>query len=250
MATNTLRWIGVGLGALFGVTIVMLVRSARGASTGGGGAATSVPGMDRSEAESLTPDWTDDDFRALAELAARRRMSPADLLLVMTAESGLKPYAANRNAEGYPVAIGLIQFTSAANDSIGVTEAGRLELVDATVADQLPLVDRMFGAISWTKAGRTYDSAGVVYMAIFAPSIMSRGTSPDTVLYTEKDDPAAYNGNPGFDRDKSDKKGYIAVSDLIDYLRVVADRPVYRAGLQRLRDATGDDSLSPNLPSG
>lgn len=246
MTNSTLRWIGLGLGALFGATVVMLVRSARGASGASGGGAP-LPGVDRSEAESLTPDWTEADFKALAELAARRKMSPADLLLVMTSESGLKPYAANRNAEGYPVAVGLIQFTSAANDAIGVTEGERVELVRSTVAEQLPLVDRMFGAIGWTKAGKTYDSAGVVYEAIFAPARMtSRGTTPDVILYTEADDPAAYRGNPGFDREK---KGYITVGDLIDHLRVVAEQPVYLAGLQRLRDATGDSTLSPQLPT-
>lgn len=246
---NTIKWIGVGFGALLGVTVVMLLRSARGSSSREGGESSTLPGVDRSEAESLTPDWTEEDFRDLARIAKSYQANPADVLLVMTSESGLKPYAANRNSEGYPVAVGLLQFTSAANgpSGIGVSEGERIEILDRTVAEQMPLVDRFFEINPWTRTGRPYDSAGTVYGSVFGPSrLVSRGTSPDTVLYTEEDDPAAYKGNPGFDLEK---KGYITVGDLIRHLRVVAGRPEYLAGLQRLRDATGQTDMTPGLPS-
>ncbi len=102
----------------------------------------------------------------------------------------------------------------------------------------------------WTKAGKSYDHAGTLYFANAAPGRMSRGTTPDVVIYDQVEDPDAYNGNRGFDNPGGTPKGYITVGDLIEHLRIVVDKPVYRAALQRLRDATDDQSLSPRLPKG
>lgn len=241
---STLRWIGIGIGALFGVTIVMLVRSARGASSDGG---TVVPGMPMSESEALTPEWTEEDFRRLAEIARTYKMNPADLLLVMASESGLKPQAVNRNAEGYPVAVGLNQLTSVANGVVGITEGQRVEVPTWTVAEQLPLVDRFLAGNPWTKTGKPYDHAGILYGMNFAPARMiSRGTSLDTILYERDVDGSAYDANKGLD---VAGKGSITIGDMVEHLRIVVGQPTYLAGLQRLRDATGESSLSPNLPT-
>jgi len=249
--TNTLRWVGIGMGALFGVTIVMLVRSARSAS--GGGSPSLDTGLTSDEARELTSDWTDEDFKTLVDITQRYKMNPADLGLVMGSESGLKASAVNRNKEGYPVAVGLIQLTSIASGAAGITEGQRVEVPTWTVAEQLPLVDRVYSNMAWTKAGNSYDHAGVLYFANAAPAHMSRGTTPDTVVYDSRPDSptydgssANYDGNRGFD---TAGKGYITVGDLIDHLRIVVDKPVYRAWLQRLRDVTGDSALSPSLPS-
>jgi hypothetical protein len=240
---NTLKWIGVGLVTLFGVTVAMLVRSG---SSKGSGLTPAGPGMDLGEAERLTPDWTDDDFNSLAEVAKRRRMSVADLGLVLASESGLKPNAVNRNSDGFPVAVGLPQFTSAANKSIGLSEEERQDVPNWSVSRQIPLIDRQYSNIGWSLAGKSYDHAGVIYAANAAPSrLMSRGSSPDVVLYDKEDDPAAYAGNRGFD---TTGKGYITIGDLIDHLKIVANQPVYRAWLSRLQSVLGDASLAPRLP--
>jgi hypothetical protein len=234
---TTVRWIGVGMAALFGVTVAMLVRSSAGAGS-----------VQLKEARALTPKWTDEDVAALVAAARRLRMSPADLALVLASESGLDPAAANRNSEGYPVAVGLNQLTAAANGHMGMTEAERLGVPKMSVARQIPLVERYFARIGWTKSGKPYDHAGVVYLANAAGGRLSRGTSRGVVVYDEEDDPDGYAGNRGLDFDGD---GQITVGDLIDHLRAkVAVKPVYKAMLARLRAATGDSGLSPRLPSG
>lgn len=242
---STMKWIGIGVGALFGVTLVMLVRSARGGSIGGG------PAMDTGttsiEAIKLTPDWEDADFVALAEIARKYRMNSADLLLVMASESGLKPQATYRTAEDYPYAVGLNQMTPSVNDLLGISEGQRTQIPTWPVSEQLPLVDKMWAGIPWTRAGRSYDSAASVYTANFAPArMLSRGITSDVILYEEGVDGSAYTANKGFD---TEGKGNITIGDLTHHLALVAQQPVYKAGLQRLREATGDASLTPGLPS-
>ena len=242
-------WIGAGLVALFGVTIVMLARSARGAEPNGVPAAYAGP-----DPRSYTPEWTDADFAALHAVARRLRMSPADLLLVLASESGLHPWAAYRVDEdgdptkdpsGYPYAAGLNQVTKAANAALGLTEEQRTTIPTWSVARQLPLVERLFNAIAWTRAGKPYAHAGVVYAANFAPARMSEDLGK--VLYRKGVDGAAYSRNSGFDRAG---KGYITVGDLVEHLRGVANGMTYKAALYRMARATRDGTLAPRLPAG
>lgn len=195
---------------------------------------------------SLTSEWTDDDLRELADIAARSRiLDPAYLLKVMASESGLHPWAAYRtdsagkptkDKSGYPYAAGIIQLTPSANEHVGITEEERADIVNWSVSEQLPLVDRYYSRLPWTKAGRDYDSAAAVYFANFAGSrMMSRGTDPGTVIYSSADG-EAYSRNNGFDRAK---KGYITVQDLADHLDVVEKDPAYQEALARLREVAG-----------
>jgi hypothetical protein len=202
----------------------------------------------------LTPEWEDDDFRALAAVAKKNRMNPADLLLVLASESGLHPWAAYRVDEdgnattdksGYPYAAGINQVTKAANDVLGITEAERATIPTWSVAEEIPLVDKLFRAISWTKTGKPYAHAGVIYAANFAPARMSEDVN--AVLYRQGVDGAAYTRNRGFD---VAVKGYITVGDLVEHLRGVAMGPVYQSALRRLQAATGDAGLAPRLPAG
>ena len=200
----------------------------------------------------LTSAWTDDDFRTLAEIAARNRiLDPAFLLNVFTSESGLQPNAVNRNSSGYPVAVGLNQFTSIANSVLGITEEQRVDIPNWSVSEQLPLTDKMFAAQPWTKAGRDYDSAASVYEAIFAPGrMLSRGTSYDTILYEQTADAAGYASNKGLDNSPDPERvkarerdeGYITVGDLARRLDFVATFPIYKEALERLRAVSGTAS--------
>ncbi len=144
--------------------------------------------------------------------------------------------------------MGLNQLTAISDAITGLSEAERQDVIHWSVSQQLPLVEKVFAALPWTRAGRTYDHAGIVYEGNFAPSrMLSRGTSPDTVLFSQKDDGIYYERNRGFD---VANKGTITVGDLIEHIRKVVVTPAYHAALQRLRDATGDQALSPQLPVG
>jgi hypothetical protein len=189
----------------------------------------------------LTSAWTDDDLVTLAEIARKNRILDPDYLLrVLASESGLLPNAAYRDSSGYPVAVGLNQLTSVANGVVGITEEERKDIPNWSVSEQLPLIDKMFAAQPWNKAGHDYDSAAAVYEANFAPGrMLSRGTSYDTKLYEQGVDGAAYDQNKGLDYDK---KGYITVGDLARRLDFVATLPTYQEALGRLRAVGGTPS--------
>ncbi len=203
--------------------------------------------MDMVRAKALTKDWTDEDFEELYDIAKRLRMNPPDLLLVLTSESNLKPSAVNRRkGDGFPIAVGLNQLTTAANKSAKITEDQRIELMNKPVSYQLPLVENYFKATSWYQAGKSFDHAGAIYEANFAPGRMfSRGTDIKTVLYEKDKDGVFYTQNQGLDKSN---KGYITVGDLVEYMRRTSKTPMFQAGLTRLRAATDKNSLAPSLP--
>lgn len=236
-----LKLIGFGLAALFGVTAVMLVKAAKSNAS-----SFKLKDMDDNQAETLTPGWSDDDFVTVYNIANKIKANPADLLLILTSESGLNPKAVNRRqGDGYPIAVGLNQLTSAANGLVGITEDERIDLINQPVSRQLELVDKFFSGVQWTKLGKRYDNAGVLYEANFAPGRMiSRGTSLDTVLY-DTGDGVFYTQNKQLDKDN---KGKITVQDLVNYLSTVSNKAIYSAALQRMRSATGENALAPALP--
>ena len=237
-----LKWIGVGLGILFGITVAMLVKASSAAKK----PTYQLKAMDENQAQKFTPSWTDEDFKKLNSIAVGNRMNPADLLLILTSESGLNPKAVNRRSDGFPIAVGLNQLTTAANGLVGISEDERVDIPNQSVNYQLDLVNRFFSGLQWTKAGKSYDNAGVIYEANFAPGRMtSRGTSLDAVLY-DTGDGVSYTQNKQLDKDG---KGKITVGDLVEYMRTVSDKAVYNAALQRMRAVTGDESLAPTLPT-
>jgi hypothetical protein len=209
--------------------------------------AGSVASIDLARAKSLTPDWTDDDVEELYNIGKRLRMNPPDLALVLSSESGLKPNAVNkRKSDGFPIAVGLNQLTTAANKSAGITEEERLELMNKPVSYQLPLVENYFKNTSWFQSGKSFDHAGAIYEANFAPGRMfSRGTKVDVILYEKSKDGVFYTQNQQLD---TAKKGYITVGDLVEYMRRVSKLPIYAAILTRMRKVMSNNSLAPRLP--
>lgn len=184
----------------------------------------------------LVPWWTDDDFRYLEGLSLGIRANPADMLLVLAGESGLKPFAKAPTG-----AVGLNQLTSVANTQAGITEDQRRMIPELSVSAQLPIVNRFFSGMAWTKAGKSYENACVLWEANFSPAYMtSRGTSLDTVLYgkADKDGGKAYDANSKLDLAG---KGYITVGDLCYRLKSVNNQEYFQAALRRLRDTTGKD---------
>lgn len=244
----SIKWgpVAIGLGIVSSILIVFS-RSAKAAGL-------ELESISSPEAYALTSKWTDEDFVEIARIAQRIKANPADILLVMTAESSLDPNICNPPSEkcqvigGHPVAVGLIQFTKIVNSGIGINEYYRQNVLPTlSVTEQLPYVEKYFQNQEWTRAGNEYANAGNVYQAVFAGGTMTRkGTSLETVLYTSPSE--AYKQNRQLD---TANKGYINVQDLVDYMRRVATKQssrLYSAALTRLRDVTGDDSLSPNLP--
>jgi len=181
--------------------------------------------------------WTDADLIAFRALSHRLGLTPADLLLVLYSESALKPSAAARNSDGYAVAVGLNQITAVLNSALGLTEDERQDMVNWSVADQLPYVERslqLSGVLNYD-----LPDAGALYVANFSPARLAKGFGGNVVLYDSKTDPAAYASNKGADREK---KGWINTENMRQALRTNASRPDFKAALARYQKVTGDSS--------
>jgi hypothetical protein len=225
--------IGIGLAGLFGLSTVMLVLAAR------------RPPQPSSEDYARTAEWTDDDFRELARVANRLKMDAPDLLLVLASESGLDPSARNPYGSDHPVAVGLNQLTSVSDGVTGLTESQRWALADKSVAEQLPIVERYFRGTPWVAAGKRFTHAGQVYAANAGAYRMGVG-SLGSVIFTKGD--GGYEGNTGLDVNGD---GLITIGDLTEHLRTKTSRgAMYLSGLARLRYATNNGALRPNLPEG
>lgn len=187
--------------------------------------------------------WSDADLLAFRAMAHRLGLNPADLLLVLYSESALKPSAAARNADGYPVAVGLNQITPVAATALGMTEDQRLDMVNWSVAGQLPFVERSLSLSGVTR----YDlpDAGALYVGNFAPARLARGFGGLVVLYDSKKDPDAYASNKVLDREK---KGWINAENMRQVLRTNAARPDFKAALERYQQVTGDSAVPRILP--
>ena len=201
-----------------------------------GGSASAAAVDTSAGAGHAPPTWGAADYRALNASAGRLRMNPADLLLVEYSESRLNP------AASYPggIAVGINQLTSASNGLTGLSEDERANVVNLSVGQQIPIVERYFRNLPWTQADRGYPSAGVVYAMNFLPArAMERGASPDTVLGTVDEFPQ--------DKGLSDGSGNYTVRSLENELKTLAGQPTYLGALQALRDAVGDQSISPRF---
>lgn len=219
-------------GAAFGVGLVALGHGRAG------------PVLDTSAGKGHAPSqWTPLDYLDTHKLGADILSSGPDLLLVMEAESELDPAARFPRVDeaGHSLAVGISQLTAASDAATGLSEAGRDALSSKTVAEQLPYVRRYFQAMAWTRARRPYPNAGALYAMNFLPArAFSRGIAPKTVLGTVEEFP--------LDEGLADAAGNYTVGSLNAVLRKVAARPRYLGALQAMRDAVGDQSLSPRLP--
>lgn len=187
--------------------------------------------------------WTDDDFRAFAEMSQRLKMNPADLLIVLYSESGLRPNARNPADVRQPaIAIGLNQIVRSTAHALGMSDVEWQSMLSMSVNQQLPYVERYFRNIPWVHDGNTFQTAAQVYEANFAPAFLSRGADPNIVLY-RKEQGLSYSLNKGFDREN---KGYITLGDLGKAVERNSKGATFLAALDRLRSVTGDPNLSPN----
>jgi len=226
-------WLAAGAAVLGGI---LLGKNSSGASEG--------PPLDTKGKGSI-PWWTDDDFRAFVAMSQRLRMNPADLLIVLYSESGLRPDARNPRSRSLPpIAIGLNQIVHSTARSMGMSDAQWNNLLNLSVAYQLPIVERYFNGLQWVRAGNTFHSAAQVYLANFAPAKLSLGTDPDIVLYTRGKDGQSYELNKGLDHGN---KGFITLRDMGITVQNNARAATFLAALDRLRQVTGDPNLTPKF---
>lgn len=151
----------------------------------------------------------------LVRVANALGLDPDYLATVISQESGFDPQAKNRAGSS---AVGLIQFTQAAREPLGVT---RDQILGMSAEEQLGLVARHYAPYAGRL--RTLEDA---YLAVFYP--WGIGKSLDTVLMPRPGrDPDEYTQNKGYD---FGGKGYITVADVT---RAIRGR--YKDGLARPR---------------
>jgi hypothetical protein len=189
------------------------------------------------------PGWTPVDYLDAWKLGNDIGSSGPDLLLIMESESNLNPGARfpKVDAAGHSIATGLTQLTAASDPLTGLSEAQRDSFSSLPVASQLPIIRRYMENTQWGKEHRPYPSAGALYALNFLPArALERGIAPQTVLGTVEEFP--------LDKGLADSAGHYTVASLNAELATIAQRPRYLAALQAMRDAVGDQALSPRLP--
>lgn len=221
------------IGTALGVGLVALVH----------GRTTPAVVLDTSAGAGHAPkQWTPIDYLDTFKIGSDIGSWGPDLLLIMKNESDLNPaarYPALDEA-GHSLAVGISQLTAASDAATGLSEAKRDALSSKSVAEQLPYVRRSFEALSWTKAHRPYPNAGALYAMNFLPArAYARGIAPQTVLGTVDEFP--------LDKGLADSNGNYTVASLNAVLRKAAKSPRYLGALQVMRDAVGDQTLSPRL---
>lgn len=232
-----MRLIGWILSGLAAGGVLLAVRQVFAAAA----SSQSAPGIDTSAGVGHEPPgWTPADYVEVNKLGSDIQSSGPDLLLIMFNESGLNPAARfpKLDAAGHSLAVAINQLTAASDPVTGLTEDQRDALSKKSVSEQLPYVRKFFLGQQWTKEGRTFPSAGVLYAVNFLPSrAISRGVLPDTVLGTLAEFPL----NTGL----ADGSGNFTVRHLNEVLARKAQDPRYLGALAAMRDAVGDQSLSP-----
>jgi hypothetical protein len=153
----------------------------------------------------MTP-WTDDEVRALRDMAGRLGVDPRDLVKLMCHESGCNPAAHNPGG-----AVGLIQFEPNTLRSMS-WHNGQDAFAKLTVGQQLPYVERYFGWFAATIA-EAGGGLGTLYTATFLPARIPGSNDPTHVLCSNVGPLSwAYAANRVFD---AAHKGSITVGDMI-----------------------------------
>lgn len=221
----------VGGGVVIAAVVVAIRRV-----FGGGGSAGGGGGLDTSLASGHPPPpwWTAQDYRDHVAASNRLGINPANWLAIYRSESAFNPQAAfpQKDSAGVPLAVGIGQLTKAA----GVSGSEMLSILSMPVSQQLPIFEKYMNQVL---RGAHPDTAGGLYAYNFLPArAQARGTAPDAVLGTVAefplDKPLDTNGD-----------GVYTVSDLSTHLSIYARDPLYLAALQAMRDAVGDQTLSP-----
>ena len=172
--------------------------------------------------------WRDSEYHAFVAMARRLGVRPLDLLVVLAAESGLKPWAIAR-VNGEPYALGLNQITPPAARAIKLSEEQWAEIPELSVLEQLPIVERSLAA-SFRFGVTAPRDAGEIYQANFAPATLKKGTHDSLVLYASPS--GGYKGNQPLDEEN---KGSITVGDMRRRLRKVSGYTPFRDHLSRMR---------------
>ena len=180
------------------------------------------------------------DYKAIGSGAVARGIRPADLALVLYAESGLNPAKVNTQ-NGSVVARGANQITLDGAAAIGIDQAEWSTINTLSLESQLgKYIFRFFDKVA--RSG-SYDSAVTLYQTNFAPATVGR----TNILYTANQDPAAYKANRWLD---AKNKGYIEVADLRDVLARRVQEKAFLDHLAKLQAAgyPGEPSLA--MPGG
>ena len=148
-----------------------------------------------------------------------------DLLLVLTAESGLNPQAIAK-VDGKPYARGLNQITPVNANGMKLSTEEWESISDMTPRENLPyVVKSLRSAVGSVR----FDDAGMLYQVNFAPATLKKGSADGLVLYSMPS--GGYMNNRVFDKTN---KGYITVGDLRKQLELVSQGPTFRTHAARL----------------
>lgn len=170
--------------------------------------------------------------RRLLEVSAARGLNADYLAAVMSFETGGLFFPGPYPSSG---AVGLIQFTPVAAQSIGKSMS---ELASMSAVRQLIEVGRYFD-----KIGKPVSSLEDHALAVFAPAFI--GQPPGTVVYATPS--AQYEKNKGLDLDNS---GTITVAEYVDRVKRVYDEAQARPRLpvaDAFVDSFGDSLLLPGI---
>ena len=232
MLAKDMVWLGVAGGSVLVIGVVGWAKLASGASNQQG----TGPSLDTSLAAGHAPPswWTTQDYKDHYAASQRLGLNPANWGAIYRSESSFNPGAAfpQKDKDGVPLAVGIGQLTRAA----GVSGDYMLSILKMPVSEQIPVFEKYMGQVL---KGARPDTAGGLYAYNFLPArAQSRGTAPDSELGTVAE----------FPLDKpldTDGNGIYTVRDLSTHLSIYATDPLYLAWLQALRNAVGDQSISP-----
>lgn len=195
--------------------------------------------MDLHEARARTA-WLEDAFFVrLSEIAARRKLRPANMLALMIVESGVRPSALNPLSG----ARGIFQAIPQTLKGLGWPHP--LEaFTKLSATGQLTWYDRYLSGVG----SRGIDSAARLFWYNLFPHTMTRGSSPDTIVMardaTDKRERAGYKWNAAV-LDKN-KDGKITFAELTQHIKTHAtDTALYHALLVRLQYARGSAATLP-----
>lgn len=170
----------------------------------------------------LTKHHSDWFYQKLVSTCDELGCAPADLLLVMNSESGMKPDAWNKNGN----ASGLIQFMPFILVGLGWTK-GHEAFRKLTAEEQMPFVRRYF----MPHKGKLVN-ATAVYLATFLPALIGHASEPTYKMVIKGGQLGwAYAPNIGFD---ANHDGDIEVQELTKRLERCKDarwgEAIQRAG--------------------
>lgn len=228
------------------VSFVPVDRSISAVDIGGnaGGEIVNTVNIDTAGSKRAS-DLPDSFYRALVKVAHAIGCRPSDLLLILHTESGINPAAAN-HVDGDPnkpiQAIGLNQITEIALKAAGLTEEfWRGGFRNLTAEQQLPYVQNYFAH----QNRGSYQNAVQLKLANFAPGLIKKATSSNSVLYAMHNPDGSINNKWKQNRGIN-PTGDITVGSISDRLLLKSNTAAFRSQLSRLKSVVG--SAATRLP--